>query len=157
MAVWILAAIAIVIVGGALYIRSVGHDPALWHVDPLIAEGTGRPNEAFALPQGAGEAAITTEVRPLSPEDLARRFHAVATAAPRVSVVAGGPDEAFTTYVQRSALMGWPDYVSVRAVPRDGGAALAIWSRARFGYSDMGVNRARLEDWLAALREQAPD
>ena len=67
MAVWILGALAVVIVAGALYVRSVGHDPAVWHVDPLTAEGTGRPNEAFALPPGASEAAIATEVLPLSP------------------------------------------------------------------------------------------
>ncbi|MFD1808937.1 DUF1499 domain-containing protein [Gemmobacter lanyuensis] len=28
---------------------------------------------------------------------------------------------------------------------------MRLWSRARFGYSDFGVNRARAERWLAAL------
>jgi len=47
-------------------------------------------------------------------------------------------------------MFGWPDYISVRAVAVEGGAALAVWSRSRYGYSDMGVNRARVGRWLAA-------
>jgi uncharacterized protein (DUF1499 family) len=29
---------------------------------------------------------------------------------------------------------------------------MEIFSRARFGYSDMGVNAARVDRWIAALR-----
>jgi uncharacterized protein (DUF1499 family) len=28
---------------------------------------------------------------------------------------------------------------------------LIIWSRSVYGYSDMGVNRAHVVDWLAAV------
>jgi hypothetical protein len=35
---------------GVIYIRTVGHDPALWHVDPVVAERSGRPNDAVAAP-----------------------------------------------------------------------------------------------------------
>ncbi len=55
------------------------------------------------------------------------------------------------TYVQRSRVFGFPDYLTVKAVVMDGGAGLIIWSRARYGRSDFGVNRARVEAWLAAL------
>ena len=155
-AVYVVAAVVLLIAGSMVYFRAVSDDPAVWHVDPVTAGRTGRPNDVKALPPGLGEAEIRTEVRPVAPEALAERFHAVATAAPRVSVVGGGPDEAFTTYVQRSAVFGFPDYVSVRAVEVEGGAALAIFSRSRYGQSDLGVNRARVEDWLSRLEAPAP-
>ncbi|MEL6267324.1 MAG: DUF1499 domain-containing protein, partial [Pseudomonadota bacterium] len=63
-----------------------------------------------------------------------------------VEVVAGSAAEGFVTYVQTSRIVGFPDYVSARTV--EGG--IAVWSRSRYGYSDLGVNRARVEDWLAA-------
>jgi uncharacterized protein (DUF1499 family) len=148
MALPVVAILLALAVAGMLYIRSVGHDPALWHVDPTQAERTGKPNDVLVAPEGGD---IPSPVYAETPEALMRAFDAVATAQPRVSVVAGDPAEAFVTYVQRSRLVGYPDYISVKAVPAEGGAALAIWSRSRFGYSDMGVNRARIEDWLAQL------
>ncbi len=58
--------------------------------------------------------------------------------------------------MQRSRVFGFPDYLTVKAVAVDsnageGGAGLIIWSRARYGRSDFGVNQARVEAWLAAL------
>lgn len=147
-AVGALAALVVVAAAGMAYVRLAPDDPALWHVDPMARRTTGKSNEFRVLPQG-GDA--VSEVRPLSAADLAARFDAAAMADARVSRLSGGPEQLFTTYVQRSALMGFPDYVSVRAVEVEGGAALAIWSRSRYGYRDMGVNRARVERWLAAL------
>ncbi len=155
---WIVRALAVgllVALAGMAMIWMSAHDPARWHVDPLMAERTGRPNDYLLAPEGLSRAAPdrVAPPRPENPESLAARLHAVALAEPRVAVVAGGPEGLFTTYVQRSAVVGFPDYVSVRALPVEGGAGLAVWSRARFGYSDLGVNRARVERWIAALDE----
>ncbi|MGB3764761.1 MAG: DUF1499 domain-containing protein, partial [Ornithinimicrobium sp.] len=68
---------------------------------------------------------------------------------PRVRVLAGSAADGFVTYVQRSALMGYPDYVSVRFVGVDAEhSTLAIFSRARYGSSDMGVNEKRVRRWM---------
>ena len=46
-------------------------------------------------------------------------------------------------YVQRSALMGFPDTIVVRFFDRAGGrSTLALYSRSQLGHVDMGVNRA---------------
>jgi len=50
----------------------------------------------------------------------------------------------------------FPDYISVKAVAVPGGSALVVWSRARFGYGDFGVNRSRIEDWLDRIGEAGP-
>ncbi len=39
----------------------------------------------------------------------------------------------------------------------DGRATLAIYSHARSGYYDFGVNRRRVRRWLAALRAELAD
>jgi uncharacterized protein (DUF1499 family) len=84
--------------------------------------------------------------------DLAAAFDRIALSAPRTTRLAGSPGDLWTTYVQRSRLWRFPDYISVRAIDLgDGMSALAIYSRSRYGASDLGVNRARVEEWMARL------
>lgn len=154
-AIWILGGAALLLMLGVIGVRSVGHDAGRWHVDPLAAERSGKPNDALVLPPGRERGDIESPVFAMTPKALAQAFHEVALAAPRTALIAGGPDAPFATYVQRSAWIGWPDYISARAVEAEGGAALAVWSRARFGRSDLGVNRARVERWLERLSERA--
>lgn len=56
------------------------------------------------------------------------------------------------TYITRTAIMGFPDYTTVMIEPAGDGAALLAFARARFGHSDLGNNRARLQAWIAALQ-----
>ncbi|PWE34423.1 DUF1499 domain-containing protein [Maritimibacter sp. 55A14] len=128
-------------------------DTAQWHVAPGPETRTGKPNDYLVLPEGGDRAA---PVFAMPPADLALAFDEVAMAAPRTVRLAGGPDTGLTTYVQRSRLMGYPDFVSVEARDLgDGRATLAIWSRARYGRSDFGVNAARIDRWLEALEPLA--
>jgi uncharacterized protein (DUF1499 family) len=149
-----LAVIAAVALAGVLYVRLAPSDPARWHVDPLTAPGTGSPNSWRVLPAGAqGRRADAAAPRfQLPPEALAEAVDTYALSRPRTVRIAGGPDRMWMTYVQRSRWMRFPDYISVRVMPAGaGGSTLAIYSRARFGRSDLGVNRARVEKWLADL------
>lgn len=146
---WLMRLAGLLVVAGvasAVWVRVAPSDPAVWHVDPRPGVSTGKPNEALLLP---GQGAPVYGVPPL---DLAARLDAVAMAEPRTARLAGGPEDGFTTYVQRSRWLAFPDYISVRVEPAEGGATLAIWSRSRFGHSDLGVNAARLERWLQPLK-----
>lgn len=131
--------------------RMASDDPATWHVDPAGAQRTGAPNDYLVGPAGATAATPdrTAEARPVPPRELLVAFDTVATSAPRTRRIAGSPDGGLVTYVQRSRIFGFPDYVSAKAVEVPGGSALVVWSRSRFGYGDFGVNRARVDDWLA--------
>jgi uncharacterized protein (DUF1499 family) len=133
-----------VTVAGAGYVRLAPIEPAEWHADPETAPSTGRPNEWRAAEGG--------DVPPLRldapPRAVAAAFDAVALGEPGVTRLAGDPEEGHATYVARSRFVGFPDLVSMRAVAEGEGTRLSVWSRSRWGYSDMGVNRARLEDWL---------
>ena len=75
------------------------------------------------------------------------RLDALVRDTPRTQVLAGSLAQGMLTYVTRSAFFGFPDYTTVR----QRGAHLEIYARLRFGRSDLGVNRARVEQWLSAL------
>lgn len=137
----------------ALAVRFAPLDPADWHVSLAEPLRTGKPNDVRVRPEG-GE--IAAPVFPgLTDWELAERLQAVPLAEPRTTLIAGSPAEGRMTFVQRSALWGFPDVITVETFATPQGASLRLWSRARFGYSDMGVNRARAERWLAALSPSA--
>src|SRR6056297_2625384 len=127
----ILAILVLLFLAGTAYVRLAPTDPALWHVDPAAAEtGAGR---FVVRPQGGD---IAGPVLPMPPAEALAAIDAVARATPRTRLLAGSPEEGRVTYVTRSALWGFPDYTTVEAVPAEGGAALVIYARLRFGESD---------------------
>jgi uncharacterized protein (DUF1499 family) len=72
---------------------------------------------------------------------------------PRVERRAVSEDELQYDFVQRSPLLRFPDTITVRFIPLSPTTStLAMYSRSHYGYSDFGVNRRRIETWLASLR-----
>lgn len=56
-------------------------------------------------------------------------------------------------YLVRTRLMRFPDTVVVQVFDRGQDAStLALYSRSQIGRSDFGVNRRRLERWVARIR-----
>lgn len=81
---------------------------------------------------------------------------------PRTYLAAVFPEHRQVHYVVRSALMNYPDLVTVQVDPVTGPvtgpagqdrAMLTIWSRSVYGRRDFGVNKQRTDAWLAALRQ----
>ncbi len=133
------------------YIRLAPSDPARWHEDPRLVTRPNTPN--FHLIRMVGGDAMP-QVFQVTPEELATRLDEVAR-ADGATLLAGSVRELHMTYISRTPLIGYPDYTSVLIEPAGEGAMLLAFARARFGRSDMGVNRARLERWLAALDRPA--
>ena len=148
---WLVIIVLLVTAGLAVGLRSMPDDPAAWHVNPATAERTGKPNDYLVAPEGATAATpdVIAKIHETDPKSLLFQLDAIAR--PQSDVVAGSVDELAITYVQRSTVMGFPDYISVRAVAAGTGSALIIWSRSRYGHSDFGVNKARVEEWLSRL------
>jgi len=117
------------------------------------------PNDALACPPHLCEARSDL-VPPLFAVDVNRlraTMGEVIASEPRITRV--HTDDAALTerYVQRSALMGFPDTIVVRYLGQvEGHSTLAMYSRSQLGRSDLGVNRARLERWLEKLRQVLP-
>jgi uncharacterized protein (DUF1499 family) len=147
------AAILLAAVAAYAVINLSGHDPARWHLDPVALTLRGTPNEYLAAVPGTTAAPphLLAAVHPQSPRALLACFDAIARARPRVAVVAGDIDSLMITYVQRSRIVGFPDYLTVKAVSTEGGAGLIVYSRSRYGHGDFGVNLARVVAWLNDL------
>lgn len=122
------------IVAGLGYIRLAPHDVTRWHV-PVAAEAD-RDFIAGAVRVLAGDAATLA------------RVDAAARALPRTQVLAGSLAEGRVTYVTRSALFGFPDYTTVELAE----GQVRMLARLRFGRSDLGVNRRRLQGLVAAAQ-----
>lgn len=132
--------------GFAAYVRLSANPAGRWHQDPLAVTARGAQNSYLLAPGGDGAPAHL----PLPPDEVARRLDAVTAATPRTELLAEGGFG--KTWVTRSRLWGFPDFTSVRLIAgAEGGTDLLIFARSRFGKSDLGVNRARVEDWLARL------
>lgn len=142
---FILAVILVAaVIGAAVYFRTVPMPAEVWHVDPGIVTPPDSPN--FELLAGDG-----APVFDATPDVVAARIDAIAT-ADGADLIGGSLAEGEMTYVARSRIMGFPDAISIRLVPVDGGTRMDIFSRSRFGYSDMGVNAARVARWIEAAR-----
>lgn len=148
MFLWIIVILIALAVIGAVYVRNANDDPLIWHLDPEGAKGTGKPNDFRVSPTGEGKT-HQSPVFDMSPAALMTKFQKMALAQPDTILL--GERDGFATYVQRTKLVQYPDYISVKAVKVDGGSALHIYSRSRFGYSDGGMNRKRILSWLKKL------
>jgi uncharacterized protein (DUF1499 family) len=119
---------------GMAYIRVAPLDPQTWHVaveaeaDQDLAGGAVRviPGDAATL------TALDTAARDLK----------------RTRVLAGSVAEGRITYVTRSAFFGFPDLTTIELV----GDNIRLYGRLRFGASDLGVNRARLERLITTVQ-----
>ena len=140
--------VGLLVVAGLLaYIRLAPSDPVRWHPDPLAAP-LPTTNGWLIRPEGGNAG---SPVLALDAAAVLTALDAIAMATPRTTRLAGSVAEGRITYVTRSNLIGFPDYTTVAVVPVPGGTALVIYARQRFGTGDMGVNRARVESWLAQM------
>ncbi|SNS71488.1 DUF1499 domain-containing protein [Antarctobacter heliothermus] len=125
--------ILLIVLGGMAWIRFAPSDPGDWHVDPQVtADQDLAAGVRRRIPAGANGF---------------DRLHAIILETPRTEILAGTQDDGQVTYVTRSKWMGFPDYTTVR----ENEEVLELWARSRFGQSDLGVNRARVEGWLQRL------
>ncbi len=91
----------------------------------------------------------------ISATELATAFEKMALAELRTEKVSQTEidGEIQADYVQYSALIGYPDTITVRfiALPQNQ-STLAVFSRAHYGYRDFGVNEGRIKDWMTKLQ-----
>jgi uncharacterized protein (DUF1499 family) len=127
-------AVVLIVVAGLAWIRLAPSDPAVWHVDPKVT----------------ADQDLADGVRRRIPAE-AQTFAAldrIILATPRTEVLTGSVEEGKITYITRSQWMGFPDYTTVMKTDN----VLELYARLRFGQSDLGVNKARVDGWLDRLK-----
>jgi len=122
-------------------------------IDLRTIARTGKPNDALACPASLcrAEADRDGPSFAMPVEELTARVAEALSERPRTELVAEDRVLHQLVFVQRSAVFGFPDTVRVQVVASAGGSSLIVYSRSNYGYWDLGVNRARVERWLAAL------
>lgn len=128
----LLTVVVVLMVAGVLYVRLAPTDVARWHQPIAATENADLTGGAIRVLQADAEAFA--------------RVDAYARALPRTEVIAGSVEEGRVTYRTRSHWIGFPDFTTVEYA--DG--TLKMFARLRFGVSDLGVNAARLEGFVAA-------
>ncbi len=108
-----------------------------------------RPRRWLVLPAGFQAEATPDQESPVfqaGRDAVIQAFRETGLAAPRTTLTreSGGQIE----IVQKSAVFGFPDYVTAQAVETPQGTGLCLYSRAAMGRYDFNVNRKRAEAWL---------
>jgi uncharacterized protein (DUF1499 family) len=122
-------------------------------IDMQRIERPASPNTALAGPAGfAPPPDVVTPIYQMPAARLYEAVRAVAAAQPRTFLAADYAAERQTDWVVRSAVFNFPDLVTAQIA--DAGpdtSTVVLYSRSVYGRSDLGVNRQRLNTWLAAL------
>ena len=120
-------------------------DKGRWHVDPADTSQVRRSGVRLIgpdAPRFLGDAETVLGVV----SDIVKN-------SPRTRLVDGGIDEGMVTFVVRSRLMGFRDYVTFKAVSEGDMTKLALHGRPRMNVYDWGTNRARLDRWLLEAQQ----
>ena len=133
--IWCLVTVIVLLVGVAIWVRIAPSDIDEWHVMPAGVTDRDFSGGAMRI-IGAGDEGLL-------------RLDEIIREEPRTEVLAGSVESGLITYVSRSRWFGFPDYTTVRAT----GKQIEIYGRLRFGQSDLGVNRERLERWITRFTE----
>lgn len=111
------------------------------------------PNACLAAPAGAHPAAhIATPPLPVGAAAAWPALRRLGQRFPRAHPLAEWPERRQAQWVERSPLVGFPDVIAAELEEGPGGSAgLFLYSRSLFGWSDLGVNRRRVQAWMEAL------
>lgn len=118
-----------------------------------------KPNEALVCPSGFCPAYDRPRPAPIFKSDaseLIKELDQRISALEKVKRVDDASDPLRRRYVTYSPLMHFPDTMNIEAIdleavdgePR---SSVAVFAKARIGYSDNGANRARINQWLEML------
>jgi uncharacterized protein (DUF1499 family) len=136
----------------ALLGRGAKGVPAPQPVDFATLRLPASPNTCLAAPPGFPNAHLTT---PPLPADADRAFEVIrnlpAERFPRTYPLAAWPERRQAQWVVRSALANFPDIVAAEIASGPAGTGLFLYSRSLLGWSDFGVNRKRVQAWIAAI------
>lgn len=123
-------------------------------VDFATIDTTGRENTYLVCPPDlcGQEPDHASPVFDFPATELRNIWFSMIGNEPRTDWVASNEEIQQYDFLQRTRLMRFPDTITVRFLVLDEGrSTLAIFSRSHYGRKDFGVNRERIDGWLAAL------
>ena len=141
-ALWAIGAIAFCAVVLSVYVRAAALDVAKLH----------KRHDVTVLADVTAMGSFTgVRASDRSAQEVLDAFVDVATATPNTRVLAGRPADGLVTVVTRSLVLGFPDVTTAWMTDVGGVQALVVHGRLQYGASDLGVNRRRINGWLAQM------
>ena len=116
------------------------------------------PNQYLLCPKGMSTRAKPNEDSPtfsVPVATLQRVWREVALQQPRVAMIRDDRESNQCEFVQRSFVFRFPDTMTVEffAVDDDH-STCAVYSRSKYGYGDLGVNRRRVRRWVRLVQNE---
>lgn len=155
-------AVAIFFVYGPERVWALIAGPAdLGSYDFAAARRSAKPNDALACTPGlcGTKPDFELTVQDETPEALIARIAiAIAYDFPQAVRVDDRKNPRHLRYITYSPLMRYPDTTTIEAASLpDGRTGLRAYAKAQLGSGDFGMNRKRLETWLADFLPQRPN
>lgn len=113
-----------------------------------------KPNSALARPAHSprDDAELESPVFQASVEQLRDAVVSIAAREPRTHLLHLDREAMQAEFEQSSRIFRFPDTITVAFEAVDAShASVSIYSRAKLGYYDFGVNRKRVQRWLNLL------
>ncbi len=154
LALVLLWVIGVAVLGHAGLLALLFGAPDRPRIDFATLQKTDRPNQYLVCPRDLCAATPDRDapVYAVPPSVLRDALLAAVASEPRVRLLAADAEAGYYEFEQTSRFMGYPDTVTVQIFDRgDDASTLAVYSRAHYGYRDFGVNKARVDAWLAKL------
>jgi uncharacterized protein (DUF1499 family) len=124
------------------------------HVDFANLSPAKKPNWFLLCEEGAcrdTKIHAPSPILPYSAPELKKRFLALLAEDGNSNMIADTDNK--LEFNVRTAMVRWPDLISVEFVAKsDDSSTLYIYSRSIYGRSDLGANKARVNNWLARLK-----
>jgi uncharacterized protein (DUF1499 family) len=126
-----------------------------WQQTPLVNFNKlslpSTPNYYVVCQTCDGKNQEKSPVYPVSMSQLEKAWQDLIAKQPRVTLLKS--QGAQYQYVQRSAFFRFPDIIDVEFIALSSErSSINIFSRSVYGYSDFGVNRKRVQQWVSALK-----
>ncbi|MEN0001037.1 MAG: DUF1499 domain-containing protein [Pseudomonadota bacterium] len=156
----LLSVAAIMVAGPDKLWSALYGGPDLGPFDLETLKRTTKPHDALLCTPGACPPELEADgALPAYADDpaaLLTKLVQKAEAGPdNAQQVGGSATDGTVRFVTRTASMKFPDTNQFWAVSMpDGKTGLVAYARAQVGYSDLGVNRKRLESWTANLANE---
>jgi len=154
----LLATIASFVVGKQALLELVFGPVKRSAVDFATLQLGPKPNQYLVCPPGFCQSEPHREAPTyaVSAERLEQAWFEMIERQPRVTRL-GSTESAQYDFEATTALMGYPDTVTVRFIESDEGSSmLAIYSRSHYGHSDLGANKKRIDSWLEMTAQALP-
>jgi uncharacterized protein (DUF1499 family) len=152
---WNVLIVLLILVASAIVtVRILVRPAATDFIDFAEMTRSATGNDALACPPGLCTAKVDLVIAPvaMSAAELVAKVKALPATEPRTVIVGENDAELRYVLVQRSALFNFPDTINIAIQPLDAShAAVAIYSRSRYGKGDFGVNMKRVQRWLGLL------